>query len=894
MLSLLELVVERIYTFYFFWLKQIEFVKKSYDFTFISSEDLILTKELNLLVFCTEYNILIISDQIASYLREKNSFFKKNPRLKCISITDFHIYLQQKIFNNVEEIEQKPSLLFSSYIENRIKSGYLQINLNKYFCCKNISSFFRNFNKKISQKNMMANLYLNLDILKSIKKCFAAINEVLDNSVQNIEALFYSTFQKRKKQFKNDLQKFLIICKIKSLCTGDGINSNKQLSRKNAIIVVDIIYSFLNSSYLLFFEKEFMFNPTNKQMILYQLFIKLSNLYVKKNGTHSNKKQKAVRLNHLVHILSENVCYKFYKKKIDELFSNEIFGFISPFGEIVNLHEYFHNISEIRDGKYHILGSQNFFFSPRKYILFLSATSSRYLKKITYFFFVNERDIEQTGKSKKSKISEIKKILFFIKIKKAKNRRNIKKFSSQNHFGLHSIIRMDNQRLLISKKLLLTHSIYLDLKFENLFIFIEDNCYFVHYWSIRKIQINKVRHFFCFQIQFHPWTMKNYKKNQIKKNYLKIIFISNRKSDLYNLKEKLWHFKLKKASNNLSENFSAEFFQIKSSIKNIPSFQQIMFQIIEKSLKKNLGNIQLNWNGFCIIPNHQEKTIFFPYKRIKYIFYEIDCINKSNIVHFQFCDTILGTNPIEYKNLRIFFENSSVKINLSKQNENSSNYSEMEERSANIKSNKCIDNFNFFVNALHKVSGKNIEIFSPKLGFDSIYEKKHVFLTPTKNSLVCLTSISPIILPFSNLEKIYLERISMAALNFDLVFIFRSINYRNDRKKGRWLRFVSISNDELRFILFLANKYLVQIYNTTVNLNWQLFVNKGKKRDFNYYDKKGRQTNSEKNRNRKIGKKTNVSKDDKLNSVNMINIEYEAEDNHSSSESDNLNWNDLI
>lgn len=412
---------------------------------------------------------------------------------------------------------------------------------------------------------------------------------------------------------------------------------------------------------------------------------------------------------------------------------------------------------------------------------------------------------------------------------------------------------------------------------------------------IKKIKILQIKSFFFLLLEFLPnrTTSRNLDQNF---SFLgEIFFQIKKKADLFQIFEQVKKFKkFKKFEKNLRKRF---LFYEKSK-ENINSKFNIPYLSNLNTKPCFLGNKKTQIS-VCLLEN----SLYFNDKGNKN-FQEINlklliCIffqENKKLGHFlillEFSEFPEFLVPIKKLKIQLYFENCSGNEKLIKKKKKFIDTSNSDEDfHENLKNEKISKNFGFFVFFLRKISGKNIQKTNDFLSFWGIKEKKNLFFSITRRSLISFDLWPPLILDFCDIEILYMERNFSGARSFDLVFI---LNQNEKPQKGNnysWIRILSIENKKFGLVQKLSKFHKIKFLSGPLSINWNLTLKIISREFKKSFEKKFWEflTNDE-DSDRFTDQEDELYKPDNLNYLNEFNSTAIEDDR----KEENLDWEDLV
>ncbi|ABW97958.1 hypothetical protein HAN_1g118 (nucleomorph) [Hemiselmis andersenii] len=830
-----KFILEKIYSFFFFWKKNIEHNTVYSQYLCFHLKEIFNKYQKDFLVFFNEKKIVFLTKNDFEIKFIEKISFKKFVKIENIYFEDFLKKNEKNLIFKLNSAYKSRMGLgpnFSFYQKSHESFNFFNF-LKKNFSLENISLLFKNFERKFSQGNIFLTIRLNFSIISLIRDFFLSkISKINYFNKKRTEIFLPKISKKTECNLKNNFQKFFLFFEIKKNFLGFSSSKKIKKSFEKGVFSFSIFCNFFKPNSLFLIEKTFLINPIFKQMILYQLFIELNNLFFKKFVIlYDIKNFSKKKLSHFLHIFSENIKFKLlkiinFKKKNFTKQKNK-----RTFGILYNVQEFFSKNFDKEKGVFDFFSSQNFFLSSRGIFISISFFFQKNLKKITFFLKKISSKNRKTEIKDYLKLFELINLFFFIK-KKNLNKFPFKKKIKKSFFE-YLLKKIKNCNIVVPESLLKFKHIFLKKEVNQFFLFFKKTFRNFFFWTIKNFQIFKFCSVFFLKIDFY--FMKFKKKGFFKSEIKNFSFFSKRKTDFRHLKSKILNLKFPKKNFKRLEKENYSFSPVKNLKKNILELKNIFYEKNRKGRKKK-GTVQLYQNYLNLISNNEMKNFEIFYKNIKFIFYEINFLLNSKIIHIHFLKDSELTNLKNEKNLQFFYENYETKVNLGNGKKEESSYSEKKEFDEKFKIKKCTNEFNRFVKALALISGKNIEIFNSDFGFFGIFQKKNLFLTPTKNCLVCLSDQIPLIIPYAFIEIVYFERLSPLVKNFDLVFVFKNFLEKKTKKKEKWIRISSVYHKSLSLINFFIKKFIIECFEGNLNLNWKFFLEEIQKEE-TFYEK---------------------------------------------------------
>jgi len=225
--------------------------------------------------------------------------------------------------------------------------------------------------------------------------------------------------------------------------------------------------------------------------------------------------------------------------------------------------------------------------------------------------------------------------------------------------------------------------------------------------------------------------------------------------------------------------------------------------------RRTTGILEAHSNGFRFSPSKGEH-IDIMYKNIKQTFFQPAQNELIVLIHLHLHNSIMvgkkRTNDIQFCT-----EVMEVSQSLEGRRYDAEEL-EDEQRERQMRQ-RLNTEFQNFVNKLEEIAQLEVDMPYRELGFYGVPFRSSVFLQPTVHCLVNLTEIPFFVIPLSDIEIAYFERVHFNVKNFDLVFVVK------DYEK-KVVHINSIAAESLDTIKAWLDECDIKYYEGTQNLNW--------------------------------------------------------------------------
>lgn len=828
--------LEKICSFYCYWIQTIETNLHKTKFLILESRNFFPSSLENFLIFFSNDEILIGIPNDFFFKDIYNLTSQKIPKIRITGLQKIsEEILKKKDFSEHSKIGFVV-LPLSDNIAVSLQIFELCQFFKKNFIFEDITYSFKNFESKFSQKSLILSLKFNFLLLFSVKKIFKS-NLIRLLTLKNVSSIFpINSENNLKKNFKYEFGNFLILIKIERAFDLYKNVSKINTLKKSGLFSFRIANKIFNKNSLIFFEKFFFINPKLKILNFYQIFSKVNKIFIE--NLIKKKKTSKKHFCQFFHVLSESTCYKFlkilnYKKKDFDKGRQNTF-----FGKFLKEKEYFMNFVEKKKKKLNIYSFQNFTLSPRGILIPLfSAIFSEKIKKMTFYFRENSNIQYKNKFRKKKKIDEIKKITIFIK-KKTTPEINRYLFEQKKNLFRSLLVEKRNFQIFRPQKNTKNNLFFLSGKRDIYSYFFNNYWFCSFFWGIKKIITARKGKIFLIKIDFFNWKSTKSKTDQ-SDNLLNIFFFSKRKVDIKKIKRKFLIFHQKIKNKNQIEKKKDKFLTITLFHINLIELKKIYYRETRHNMTKQLGKVQLHSNGLYFITEKERFIEEIYYQKINKAFYQVDAKKKKIILNIFFDEKQNYSLFGKISNFQLIFEQHMPEINLERKKESSLSNSEIQEKFEDKKFQRCVTNFNLFINCFSKLSGKNIEILKSDNGFYGVDQKKLLFFTFFKNCLTCLSEFPPIVMRYSNINFLYFERLDSDSKNFDLVLVYKNLKDKKIDIKAFWRRILIIPHKKLAFFILLSENFFLPYFSGPSTLNWNLILEIFRKKGKNLIKKNG-------------------------------------------------------
>lgn len=237
--------------------------------------------------------------------------------------------------------------------------------------------------------------------------------------------------------------------------------------------------------------------------------------------------------------------------------------------------------------------------------------------------------------------------------------------------------------------------------------------------------------------------------------------------------------------------------------------------------KKTVGRLELHKNGFKFRSRRSEEFDFL-ISNIKGAAYMPADEEEIFIIHFEMREPIIYGGK-RVRNLQFFVKLDDANENLIESSEkrkvNRDSRASNDRHSDRFYSQRISaaeDAFNNFIKAVEKESKNQIIFEKPDLeeGFLGSLEYDQLYIYPTQNSLIGLTTHPYIFIGYDELELVAFERVGMMNKTFDIAFIFKDYS-------REVIRLSSIASNEKSRLKKLFDSKDIIVFEHNSGIKWQ-------------------------------------------------------------------------
>jgi len=232
--------------------------------------------------------------------------------------------------------------------------------------------------------------------------------------------------------------------------------------------------------------------------------------------------------------------------------------------------------------------------------------------------------------------------------------------------------------------------------------------------------------------------------------------------------------------------------------------------------RRTIGMLEAHSNGFRYTTKNNAK-IDIIYDNIKHAFFQHAESSLIVAVHFHLHNEIM-IGKKKSKDVQFYMEVMEVSTALS-QTRQRSRYGDAEEIEEEQREREMRNRLNReFHNFVKKVEElvPNLEFDEPyrELGFNGVFLRNNVFLTPTVHCLINVIEFPFFVMSLDDVQIAYFERVQYSLRAFDLVFIFHDWAQKE-------VHINSIPVESLETIKDWLDSCNIKFYQGPTNLNWR-------------------------------------------------------------------------